>query len=276
MLSPLVSPAELRGSVVVVVVDTRSGSQGAAAYATSHLAGALHADLERDLSGDFSDPSVGGRHPLPSLDAWAATLGRLGIGTESDVVVYDDQCGANAAARMWWMLRAVGHPRVRVLDGGLAAAEAAGLAMEATPPVVAPRPPYPVPSAWLLPTVDSWHVAAHAGDPNHKLLDVRAAPRYRGEVEPLDPVAGHIPGADNIHYTLNLRPDGRFLDPRALALLYRRYLDGAPEGNLVVSCGSGVTACHTLLALESAGIEGAKLYVGSWSEWCRSTRKRAR
>jgi thiosulfate/3-mercaptopyruvate sulfurtransferase len=267
-----VSAAALSGSSgVVVVVDTRSGPLGAAAYATSHLAGAVHADLERDLSGDFSDPSAGGRHPLPSLDAWAMTLGRLGIGPESDVVVYDDQFGANAAARMWWMLRAVGHSRVRVLDGGFAVAEAAGLSMDATPTVVAPRAPYPVPVAWLLPTVDRAYVAAQEGAPDHKLLDVRAPPRYRGEVEPLDPVAGHIPGADNIHYEVNLGPDGTFLDSRALADMYRGYLDGIPAANLVVSCGSGVTACHTLLALEAAGIEGAKLYVGSWSEWCRST-----
>jgi thiosulfate/3-mercaptopyruvate sulfurtransferase len=147
--------------------------------------------------------------------------------------------------------------------------------MESSPRTPAARDAYPVPEAWLLPTVDADYVAEHEGAPGHKLLDVRAGPRYRGEIEPLDPVAGHIPGADNIYFQENLGPNGTFLSNEDLLEKYRAYLGGAPPTNLVVSCGSGVTACHTLLALDAAGLEGAKLYVGSWGEWCRSGRKKA-
>ncbi len=199
----------------------------------------------------------------------------MGIDPAAKVVVYDDRGGANAAARFWWMLRAVGHADVSVLDGGWAAALAADLPTETEVSAPDAKPPYPVPDAWLLPTVDIDEVATRREDEAYGLLDVRSSERHRGVTEPLDPVAGHIPGADNIFYEDNLGPDGRFLSPEALREKYRALLDGRPADHLIVSCGSGVTACHTLLALEHAGIAGAKLYVGSWSEWCRSDRPKA-
>jgi thiosulfate/3-mercaptopyruvate sulfurtransferase len=183
--------------------------------------------------------------------------------------------GANAAARAWWLLRAVGHRSVEVLDGGLDAAERAGLSFESGETRVEARPPYPVPSEWTLPTADIDEVARVARDPAWRVIDVRAAERYRGEVEPLDPVAGHIPGALNVPLTESLSEEGSFRSIDALASHFRSRLSDTPMERVIVSCGSGVTACHTLLALEHAGLSGAALYVGSWSEWCRSGRERA-
>jgi len=273
MSTSIVSPSALPEPVVLI--DARSGPGGAQAHREGHLSGAIHVDLEVDLSGDTSNPRVGGRHPLPTLDAWAATLGRLGIGADSDVVVYDDKGGANAAARFWWMLRSVGHTKVRVLDGGIDAATRAGLAVETGDVTAVPAAPYPAPPEWTWPTVDADHVAARARDAAWKLIDVRSQPRHRGETEPIDPVAGHIPGADNIFFGENLAADGSFLSAEALADKYSSYLGDVSPSQLVVSCGSGVTACHTLLALDVAGLDGARLYVGSWSEWCRSNRPKA-
>ncbi len=272
--SPILDAERLRDVLDRVrVLDCRSGPDARQRYLAGHLKGALHADLERDLSGDASHPERGGRHPLPSLDDWARTLGCLGIGPDTPVVLYDDKGGANAAARGWWMLRAVGHSQVAVLDGGMAAAEAAGLPFQQGEAEVAPKPPYPV-QRWERPTMDIEEVARLAADPAWKVVDVRAAERWRGEQESIDPVAGHIPGAVNVPLVENLGPDGRFAEPAALRALYEARL-GVPVQRVVVSCGSGVTACHTLLALEHAGLVGASLYVGSWSEWCRSGRPRA-
>jgi thiosulfate/3-mercaptopyruvate sulfurtransferase len=184
-------------------------------------------------------------------------------------VAYDAAGGGNAAARLWWMLKAVGHGPVAVLDGGLPAALAAGLGLTtAPPPPASPRPPYPC-AAWRLPLVELDEVAARLRDPAWKVLDVRSRERWRGESEPLDPVPGRIPGTVNLPFTENLGPDGRFKSPAALRAQYLTLLDGTPPERLVVHCGSGVTACHTLLALELAGLAGAALYVGSFSEWCR-------
>ncbi|AKU91469.1 sulfurtransferase [Vulgatibacter incomptus] len=266
--SPLVQVSELKPPYLLF--DTRP----APAYAAGHLPGALHADLDRDLAGPADIPARGGRHPLPDPAAWAARLASWGIRPETRVVIYDDQGGANAAARMWWMLRSVGHEHAFVLDGGLQAAIAAGWqttieAADASPAAVGPARPF----SWPQATIDE--VDERRDIAGHLVLDVRAAPRYRGEVEPLDPVAGHIPGARNLPLTENLGPDGRFLSPEALRRQYQALLGDVPPERLVVHCGSGVTACHTLLALEIAGLHGAALYVGSWSEWCRSGRLQA-
>lgn len=255
----------------VHLLDAR---QDPADFAAGHLAGAQHADLNRHLSTACDpghDPARGGRHPLPTPARFAAQVGAWGLGPESEVVVYDAAGGGNAAARLWWMLRALGHDRVAVLDGGLAAAVAAGLPLtrETAPP--APRPPYPA-DRWRLPMVDLDEVEALRRDPSRKLLDVRAPERWRGDSETLDPVAGHIPGSVNAYWADNLGPDGRFRSPEALRDQYLALLDGTPPERLAVHCGSGVTACHTLLALEAAGLHGAALYPGSWSEWCRSGR----
>jgi thiosulfate/3-mercaptopyruvate sulfurtransferase len=268
---PLIAPEALRAAGDIRLLDARPDP---AAYAAGHLEGALHADLNVDLSAASEpgfDPSRGGRHPLPSPAHWAARLGAWGIGPDTRVVAYDAAGGGNAAARLWWMLRAFGHEAVAVLDGGLPAAQAAGLALTTSVPAVAARPPNPG-AAWALPTVDLDAVVARLGDPAWKVLDVRSAERWRGETEPFDPVPGRIPGTVNLPFSENLGPDGRFKPPGALRALYERFLGATPPERLVVHCGSGVTACHTLLALEAAGLHGAALYVGSYSEWCRSGR----
>ena len=246
------------------------------AFDAGHLAGARYAGLNEHLSGvtgQATDAARGGRHPLPGIEPWCRTLGDWGIAPSTNVIVYDDQAGAIAAARAWWMLRGIGHERVAVLDGGLVAALAAGLPLSAASAVVSPRPPYPG-DRWLRPTVDIDKVDELRRDPEWMVLDVRSAERYAGREETLDPVAGHIPGAVNLPFAGNLS-GGCFKAPEELFRLYEEWLNGVPADHLIVHCGSGVTACHTLLALEIAGIHGAALYVGSWSEWCRNPRPRA-
>ncbi|WP_210463928.1 sulfurtransferase [Rufibacter roseolus] len=274
MLSPILDPKDLLALAQdkdLVLIDARQGPDAFSQYQKEHLAGAWHVDLEKDLATVPEDAAQGGRHPLPAIDQFAAYLGSLGISPTSRVVIYDDKNGANAASRFWWMLKAVGHEPVQVLDGGLQAALQASFPTSHEVPAPASTSAYPI-TAWQRPTANMEEVAQVAGDKNHLIIDVRDAYRYLGESEPIDPVAGHIPGAVNVPLTGNLGPDGRFLSPAELQEKYKVVTkDVAPE-NIIVHCGSGVTACHTLLALESAGITGAKLYVGSWSEWCRNNR----
>jgi thiosulfate/3-mercaptopyruvate sulfurtransferase len=264
-LDPVISARELAGLTDVVIFDCR---QDARAYAAGHVPGALHAQLERDLAAPAHDPAHGGRHPLPDLDAFAATLGRWGVAPGSRVVAYDDQSGANAAARLWWMLRAIGHRDVQVVDGGLTALRDAGFTLTTEEPVPAPQPPYPH-GAMMREVADIDEVERARGAAERRLIDVRAAFRFRGDSDPFDPVAGHIPGARNAPYAENLRADGTFKPAGELRALFTGVLDGIAPAQAIVQCGSGVTACHTLLAMERAGLAGAKLYVGSWSEWCR-------
>src|SRR6266567_1453736 len=238
---PLIPPESLIATTDPIrLLDARPGAE---VYASGHLAGALHADLNVRLSSASEptfDPAKGGRHPLPALARWAGQLGAWGIGPDTRVVAYDGAAGGNGACRLWWMLRAVGHAHVAVLDGGVQAATAAGLALTRaeTPPVPA-LAPYPG-DGWQRPTVH------------------------------LDPVAGRIPGSLNLPFSENLSPAGRYKTREALRQLYLEFLGGTGPEHLVVHCGSGVTACHTLLALELAGLGGSALYVGSYSEWCRS------
>jgi len=255
-----------------LLMDARPG---AAAFSREHLPGAVHADLERCLSlaqAPDADPARGGRHPLPSPAQWAAQLGAWGVTPATWVVAYDDAGGGNGAARLWWMLRALGHRRAAILDGGLQAAQEAGL--PAPGAALPPAPPYPA-GGWIWPTVTLEAVDRLRRDPAWKVLDVRSRPRYLGETEPIDPVAGHIPGALNLPFAGNLDSRGRFRTPGELRRMYLDFLADTPPGRLVVHCGSGVTACHTLAALDLAGLEGAALYVGSWSEWCRNPMPRA-
>ncbi|MBX7193085.1 MAG: sulfurtransferase [Sandaracinaceae bacterium] len=261
----------VREGLPLVKVDARRAH---ASYLASRLAGASWVDLEVDLAHPAPDASQGGRHPLPSPEAFARTLARLGIDTDSRVVVYDDQAGALAAARLWWMLRACGVAEVQVLDGGWAAiTEAAAhgaLALESGEPREAQPPSAPSPRPFAWPTVDLEVVERARLDPSWCVLDVRAADRFRGENETIDPVAGHVPGAINVPYaSTNLDERGRFLSAELLRARYEAVLGARPLAHTIVHCGSGVTACHTLLALERAGLGGASLYVGSWSEWCR-------
>ena len=256
--------AELLGAdPAVVVADVRwtlGGPPGLPEFEAGHLPAAQWVDLERELSGP---PGVGGRHPLPSPEVFQHAMRRIGVKSDSTVIGYDGG-NAMAAARLWWMLTDAGHESVRVLNGGVAAWRAQHLPLVTGPAAqVAPGNFVAEPGHRL--QLDRAEVAALLGRPGAaQLVDVRAADRYAGESEPIDPVAGHIPRAVNVPSMANLGPDGRFLPPAVIA---DRYADLDEE--LVVYCGSGITAAHTVLALAEAGRPEAAIYAGSWSDWIR-------
>ncbi|MCX9191204.1 sulfurtransferase [Carbonactinospora thermoautotrophica] len=263
-VTPIISVEELAAALAgpnpPVLLDVRwklGGPPGVVAYRAGHLPGAVFVDLDRDLAGP---PGPGGRHPLPAPEAFQAAMRRCGVRDQADVVVYDE-ADSTAAARAWWLLRYFGHERVRVLDGGYRAWVAAGQPVETHEPQPAPgdftaRPGH-------LPVLDADDVPDFTRD--GVLLDARAAERYRGEVEPVDPVAGHIPEAVSAPTLENVRPDGRFRDPAELRARFAA-LGVTPDTPVGAYCGSGVTAAHEVLALRLAGYEAA-LYPGSWSHW---------
>lgn len=262
--------AEITSTGDTVIIDARGGGDAENRFEAGHLDGALFVNLETDLSEKSDNAANGGRHPLPDAKKFGQLLGRLGITPDTKVVVYDDKRGAMAAARFWWMLKAAGHEAVYLVSGGLEAIVKEGLSIsQDTLTLLTEYPDYPVES-WLSPTVDLDEVEQAAANPDYTVIDVRENYRYRGESEPIDLVAGHIPGAINIPYLDNMDELGNFLSPEALKQKYTDALAGKNPEKVIVHCGSGVTACHTLLALEEAGINGANLYVGSWSEWSRN------
>jgi thiosulfate/3-mercaptopyruvate sulfurtransferase len=260
LLASAGGPASDSTVAVLDVRYLRGGPPGRELYAAGHVPGAVFVDLDSDLAGP---PGRGGRHPLPAVDSFAVAMRRAGVSDGHPVVVYDD-ADSTAAARAWWLLRYFGHSSVRVLDGGFRAWTAAGYPVEppasglrAVPGDFSPRPG----QLKLLETDDAAALAT-AG----VLLDARAGERYRGEVEPVDPVAGHIPGAVSAPTAQNVNPDGTFRPPGELAARFAAL--GVPRAAAVgVYCGSGVTAAHEILALTVAGIPDAALYVGSWSAW---------
>jgi thiosulfate/3-mercaptopyruvate sulfurtransferase len=249
----------------LVVVDCRTSlldpAAAEAAYRQAHIPGALRADMERDLSGAHAPGA--GRHPWPDDAGFARTLGRWGVTPRHQIVAYDAGDGS-FAARLWFLLRAFGHERAAVLDGGLARWTALGLPLEQAVRVPVAAPPYPgrFDRDRLL---DAGQVQAHLAR-GGLLVDVRAAERFRGEAEPIDPVAGHVPGAVNRPLAENLE-DGRFKPAARLAEEMRALLGAHAPDDVVAMCGSGVTACHQLLAMAHAGLRGAKLFTGSWSGW---------
>ena len=271
-LSPLIEATELLElykNNTVILVDASNGKDARAKYQSKHLDGALFIDLNSELADIKDDFANGGRHPLPQIEEFAKTLTNLGITNTSHVVIYDDKNGANAAARFWWMLRAIGHEKVQVLNGGLQHAEKIGFPVNdkiETPKTVAN---YPFDN-WKLPTVTITEVENNSKNENYLVIDVRENSRYRGENEPIDFIAGHIPGAINVPFTTNLNPDGRFLSAEKLRQKYQKVFGAIKQENIIIHCGSGVTACHTLLAIDYAGLIIPKLYVGSWSEWSRN------
>jgi thiosulfate/3-mercaptopyruvate sulfurtransferase len=278
-VKPILSPEEvgkyLRRSDVIVL-DARGGANAYDRYQAGHLDGAVFLDLENHLSEKRADASQGGRHPLPHPEAFGKLLGSAGINPMTHVLVYDDSSGANAAARCWWMLRAAGHTNVQVIDGGLRALAEAGLKIVDGPSSSFARGnPYPV-DGWKLPMATLESVNTTRSLPDYLIIDVRENYRYRGEKEPIDLIAGHIPGAVNAPYLDNLQPDGRFRRQDELAAQYKAITGDREISKVIVHCGSGVTACHTLLAMEFAGLTGANLYVGSWSEWSRRSMPIAR
>lgn len=267
---PLISPTELlqnSNNPDLILVD--AGSR--ATYDLHHLSGAVFVDLNTQLAHIKPNAAEGGRHPLPSPQHFAETIGHLGISAHSHVVIYDDKNASNAAARLWWMLGALGFDKVQVLDGGYQAAQKIGYPIDAqqvfTNPVVSDPADH-----WKLPLSDITEVERVSHDPAYVIIDVRDSDRYKGLTEPIDTIAGHIPGAVNIPFTGNLDQEGNFLPADKLREKYKLVFDNKKPDQIIVHCGSGVTACHTLLAMAAAGYEIPKLYVGSWSEWSRNNK----
>ena len=250
--------------------DLAQPEAGTQAYLASHIPGAVYAHLDRDLSLKQPAPgeqaASGGRHPLPSRERFAAWLSSIGFTNGMQAVVYDRN-GCNYCGRLWWMLKWAGHDAVAVLDGGLQAWTSAGGA------VLAGAEPARTPANFTLQAplrrlASAAEVLAALGQGGQTVLDARAAPRYRGEVEPLDPVAGHIPGALNRPFTENIAADGRFKPAQLLRAEFQALLQGRPAATVVHQCGSGVSALPNLLAMEVAGLGPTALFAGSWSEWC--------
>ena len=271
MSALLVSTAELAarlGDPGVVIVDVRHDlvqpeRWGEDRYRESHVPGARFAHVDRDLSGRKSGRN--GRHPLPSPDEAAAVFSRLGIGPDTSVVAYDQGPGM-FAVRLWWMLRWLGHSDVALLDGGFEKWQREGRPVTVDVPPPAHAATFVARSA--APTVAADDVRQSLDDGSLVLVDARVPERYRGETEPMDPVAGHIPGARNRPYAQNLNPDGTFKPPDVLRREFASLLGSQPLDRVVHYCGSGVTACHNVLAMELAGLPGTRIYPGSWSEWC--------
>jgi thiosulfate/3-mercaptopyruvate sulfurtransferase len=273
MHSTLVSAADLmRLLPQAVIVDCRfdlaDTSAGERAYRTAHLPGAVYAHLDRDFSSPIT--SLTGRHPLPDPGRLAQIFGSWGINARRQVVAYDAHNGM-FAARLWWLLRWLGHTSVAVLDGGFQNWVAAGF------PTTAELPTPALASFRATRNDNLWVSAAQVQErvqsEDWRVLDARAPERFRGDVEPLDVVAGHVPGARNHPFALNLDAESRLLPATELAARYRESLGGVAADHTIAMCGSGVTACHTLLAMEVAGHTGAKLYAGSWSEWIRDPQR---
>lgn len=265
MYSTLIDAASLQENLDAadwVIVDSRYAladkTAGYRAYLDAHIPGAVYADLETDLS---APPGAAGRHPLPDASRMTAVFSGLGIGTGTQVVIYDD-AGGSIAARLWWMLHFLGHEAAAVLDGGWQAWAAHGGPVENGARRNTPAVFRGTPRQDRLLSAEEVPAAA-------ALIDARAPQRYRGEHEPIDPVAGHIPGALNYHWQRNLDAQGRFRPAAELRQEWLALLAGRPAGAAACYCGSGVTACHNLLAAARAGLPLPRLYAGSWSEWCR-------
>lgn len=270
MYNTLISTGELAerlDSSDLVIVDCRFSlaetEAGREAYKESHIPGAFYAHLDDDLSGPV-EPGKTGRHPLPDLDKLVDTFSQWGIGPGTQVVTYDDMSGA-IASRLWWMLQWLGHESVAVLDGGWPKWKKEGRPVNSKPPKPSPKKFTPQLREELL--VDADFVDRIRQEPGFRLLDSRTPKRYRGEEEPIDPVAGHIPGAVNVPHPENVTPEGDWLSPQELKVRFGELLRDVEPGKAVFYCGSGVTACRNILAVKHAGMGDVKLYAGSWSEW---------
>lgn len=273
MNTPLISAKELSKILEkenTVIIDAGGSNESFARYMEKHIEGAQYVDLEKQLSEVPENAKNGGRHPLPPISEFVKLVGELGIDPSSTVVVYDDKGAVNSAARFWWMMKALGHKKLYVLNGGLNAAVSEGIALTSNPFTNKEiKPAYPI-EDWQLPKVDMNEVEKLRNHPDYRIIDVRAKERFDGVFEPIDILAGHIPGAVNIPLENNLTANGTFKSPEELRSYYQEKTTGISPENIVIHCGSGVTACHTILAFDHAGLKIPKLYVGSWSEWSRN------
>jgi len=267
----VITAQELRahlGSEDWAVVDCRFAlddtERGRRDYLQAHIPGAVYAHLDEDLCGS-KIPGKTGRHPFPELGAFARRLSAWGIDSRTQAVAYDGASGSMAAARLWWMLQWAGHTQAAVLDGGWALWQESGLPSAGGAEFRRSRQFVPQEVREILATADQ--VEAASGDPNYLILDARSGARYRGEVEPIDPVAGHIPGALSTPYEENLAGDGTLLPPDALRRRFAELIKSVSPENVICYCGSGVTAAQNLLAIAHAGMGRGRLYAGSWSEW---------
>lgn len=270
--SPLIQVAELlkiRNNSDVVIIDASNGVNARSNYDKLHLENALFVDLNSQLAEVHDDLSKGGRHPLPSFSLFEDTLSSLGISEKSHVIIYDQSNSSNAAARFWWMLTAIGHSKVQVLNGGFNNALKQNYPSNNSLNTVKRVGVYKI-EKWLLPISNLLEVKQYSMDKSFAIIDVRESGRYLGEFENLDVLAGHIPNAINIPFMVNLDEHGFFLTSEQLRKKYETIFDTYAKEKVIVHCGSGVTACHTLLAMTYAGYEIPSLYVGSWSEWSRS------
>lgn len=275
-ISPIIEVDELLKiykNPAVMIFDVSNSRNAKANYETEHIEGAYFIDLNTQLADIKTDFSEGGRHPLPIIETFAKTLTSLGITKNKHIVIYDDKNGSNASARFWWMLKSVGHEKVQVLNGGLNEAKKNNVPLSSKIENIQKlSEPYQIDN-WNLPTIEINEVESISENPNYLIIDVRDRERYDGISEPIDLIAGHIPGAVNIPFTENIDENGKFHDQNILKNKYETIFRNFKIENIVVHCGSGVTACHTLLALAYAEMETPKLYVGSWSEWSRNNKK---
>lgn len=273
-ISPIIQASELLKlykSENLIIVDVSNGKNAKSNYEAKHLEGAIFVDLNTQLADIKDDLSIGGRHPLPTIESFAKTLSNLGISPKSHIVIYDDKNGSNAGARFWWMLKSVGHEKVQVLNGGIQEAEKINFPVSSNTEVTNKTELYKVDN-WKLKIAEIAEIEKLSKNENHIIIDVRDEERYNGETEPIDLVAGHIPGAINFPFTENLDENGLFLNPNLLKHKYEKIFRHINPENIIVHCGSGVTACHSLLAIAYAELEIPKLYVGSWSEWSRNNK----
>jgi len=275
-ISPIIELDELLKiykSSNVMIFDASNSKNAKTNYEIEHIEGAFFVDLNTQLADIKSDFSEGGRHPLPPIETFTKTLTYLGISKDKHIVIYDDKNGSNASARFWWMLKSAGHENVQVLNGGLHQAKKNNFPLSSKiERVQTLSEPYKI-DQWSLPIIEINEVESVSQNPSYLVVDVRDKERYNGTIEPIDLIAGHIPGAVNIPFTENLDQNGLFLKPNELKNKYETIFGDISNENIIVHCGSGVTACHTLLALTYAEMEMPKLYVGSWSEWSRNNKQ---
>lgn len=271
-INPIISVSELQALYKaddLLIFDVSNGKNAQSNYNQKHLDRAIFVDLNTQLADVKEDVSIGGRHPLPSIKIFSQLLSSLGITPKKHIVLYDDKNGSNAAARMWWMLKSIGHKKVQVLNGGLQEAERHNFPINSEEVFLISTEEYKIEN-WKLPIATIDEVEKTSNSQDYLIIDVRETPRYSGEFEPIDLISGHIPNAINIPFSTNLDENGLFLSPEILREKYKNIFNNKKSNEIIVHCGSGVTACHTLLAMDYSGFEIPKLYVGSWSEWSRN------